>query len=323
MKPTVSVVMPTFNGAKYIEQAIDSALTQTYPSLEIIVVDDGSTDATAEIVKSYGDKVTYILQQNQGTAAAYNTGITAASGDFVAFLEQDDLWEPEKNAHQVRLFATNDRLGMVFSPVHLLQEGVPSKHSDLDDQQGEGECSFADFFARNRVLNCSSVMVRRDVLQHVGGFHEHLKLGFDYDLWLRIAAEYVIYCLAAPLTIYRIHGDNQSKDEHDLLAHDGSLNILISWANNPLVHKEVGRDEFRKRIARLHRVVAWEHTLLKHREEEMRHLWAALMVDPFRLDNLREYLWRRVNSHTRNRLSWYARRIQSAFGRAAKSATRK
>ncbi len=322
MKRTVSVVMPTFNGAKYIEQAIDSALAQTYPSLEIIVVDDGSTDATAELVKSYGDKVTYILQQNQGTAAAYNKGITAASGDLVAFLEQDDIWQPEKNAQQVRLFATNDRLGMVFSPVHLLQEGAPSKHSDLDDQQGEGVCSFADFFARNRVLNCSSVMVRRDVLQHVGGFHKHLKLGFDYDLWLRISAEYGVYCLATPFTIYRIHGDNQSKDEHDLLAHDSSLNILISWANSPSLKKEVSRDEFRKRISRLHRVVAWEHTLLKHREEEMRHLWAAVIADPFRLDNLREYLWRRMNSHTRSRLSWYARRIQSVFGRVAKSATR-
>lgn len=323
MSHSVSVVLPAYNGAKYIATAIDSTLAQTLFPFEIIVVDDGSKDATESIVRSYGDKIHYIRQNNKGTSGAYNTGIAAATGDYIAFLEQDDIWAPDKTANQVAAFDGNDELGMVFSPVRLLKEEMVSKRTNIDEQEGEGEYTFADFFVRNRVLNCSTVMVRRDVLQHVGGFREHLKLAFDYDLWLRISAEYRILCLNSPLATYRIHSNNQSKDDHDLLAAESSLNILLSWINTPRVLKDVDPTVVRERISRLHRTVAWEHTQLGHRDEELRHLLASARANPLKLDNWREYLWRRVDRQTRNRMVWYIQRIQGIFCRATTSNTRK
>ncbi len=322
MNQTVSVVLPAYNGDLFIAAAIDSALAQTIIPFEIIVVDDGSKDATQSIVRSYGEKVSYIRQQNKGTSGAYNTGIAAATGDYIAFLEQDDIWMPEKNANQLAAFEGNDSLGMVFSPVRLLKEEMASKRTDIDEQDGEGEYGFADFFVRNRVLNCSTVMIRRDVLQHVGGFREHLKLAFDYDLWLRIAAEYSVLCLSTPLATYRIHGNNQSKDDHDLLAAECSLNILQSWINTPRALQEVDSAVVRERVSRLHRAIAWEHAQLGQRNEELRHLLASAKFNPFKLDNWREYLWRRIDRQTRNRIVWYMQRIQGIF-RAPASNTRK
>lgn len=317
MKPDVSVLLPAYNGAKYIGQAIDSALAQTLVPFEIIVVDDGSTDDTESIVKHYGSRVRYIRQGNKGTSGAYNTGIAAASGEFIAFLEQDDIWSPEKNAMQIAAFEGNAGLGMVFSPVELLREAGASKCTDIDVQEGEGRYAFADFFVRNRVLNCSTVMIRSDVLRHIGGFREHLKLAFDYDLWLRIAAKYGVQCLGTPLATYRIHGNNQSRDDHDLLAAESSLNILLSWTDNPPALKEIEGRVVRERISQLHRTVAWEHAQLGHRDAEMRHLWASARANPLKLDHWREYFWRRLERRTRNRLVWYVQRVRGIIGRAA------
>jgi glycosyltransferase involved in cell wall biosynthesis len=323
MNQTVSVVLPAYNGDLFIAAAIDSALAQTIIPFEIIVVDDGSNDATESIVRSYGDRVSYIRQQNKGTSGAYNTGIAAASGDYIAFLEQDDIWSPDKNSAQLAAFYGNDDLGMVFSPVCILKEELASKRSDIDEQSEEGEYSFEDFFVRNRVLNCSTVMIRRDVLKHVGGFREDLKLAFDYDLWLRIAAEFRVLCLSTPLATYRIHGNNQSKDDHDLLAAECSLGILQSLVDKPGLPEKVGRAVVRERISRLHREVAWEHARLGHRDEELQHLFATARVSPFKLSNWREYLWRRIDRQTRNRMVWYLQRIQRALGRATTPGARK
>ena len=113
--PLVSVVIPTFNGARFLAQTIESVLAQTYPRLEVLVVDDGSTDETPAIAASYAPRVSYLHQANAGTAAARNTGITQASGAFIALLDHDDLWEPRKLERQLPLFATDPQIGAAGS----------------------------------------------------------------------------------------------------------------------------------------------------------------------------------------------------------------
>jgi len=316
MNRAVSVILPTYNGERYIAESIASALAQTLPPHEIIVVDDGSTDGTGKVVATFGDKVRYIYQNNKGASGAYNTGIEAATGDYIAFLEHDDLWASEKNASQVGFLEENESFGMVFCPVELLKEGVPSKENDIDSQQGEGEYSFADFFGRNRVLNCSSVMLRKSVFQNVSGFREELRLAFDYDLWLRIVAKYRVMCLGGASVMYRIHDNNLSKDSHELMAAEGSLKTMLFWAQDAFAREQVGTNKIKERVVALYRRVAWDYAQLGQRDQECRYLWAAVKTQPLMLDNWRVYIWRRLDPRARSRLAWYSQRIRKAFGQA-------
>jgi glycosyltransferase involved in cell wall biosynthesis len=320
MNLTVSVILPTFNGEKYIRQAIDSALAQSLPPYEIIVVDDGSTDGTENIVRGYGSKIRYIYQENKGVSGAYNAGIAVASGNYVAFLEHDDVWAPEKNACQVQCFENDGQLGMVFSPVLLLEEGKPSKHNVVNLDDGGGDVTFAAFFARNRVLNCSTVMIRRSVLEDVGCFLEELPLSFDYDLWLRIAAKYRVVCLSEPLATYRIHSNNLSKDANDLVASVNSLKVILSWTDDPFARAQVGRNMEKRRVAELCCQSAWYCAKLERKEEELRYLWMAVKAQPLQFGNWRDYFWRSLDRRTRNKLVWYARKL---IGQSKKLSTRK
>jgi glycosyltransferase involved in cell wall biosynthesis len=313
MTPSVSVLIPTFNGERYIAEAIESALAQTIPAHEIIVVDDGSTDGTEAVVRRFAGKVRYIRQNNKGVSGAYNTGIDAATGTHIAFLEHDDVWLPEKTVIQLAAFAEGNDIGMVFSPVVLIEDGVPSKRDHIDPQFGGGEYSFADFFKRNRVLNCSSVMIKRVVLEAVGGFREDLRLAFDYDLWLRVAAEYRIISLSEPLAQYRLHGGNLSRDDNELMAAEGSLKTMLHWVNNAYAHKQVGSKAVKERCAALHRRVAWAYAQLGRRNVELVHLWEAVKLQPLGLPGWRRYLWSRVTPQTRSRLTWYGHRVMNLF----------
>src|SRR5690242_13247080 len=115
----VSVIIPTYNGTAFLRETIDSALAQTYPAVEVIVVDDGSTDDTAAVIAEYGDRIKGIAQANSGTSAARNTGIRASSGDYIAFLDHDDLWAPIKLARQMRVLRDHPELGMVYAGIRF------------------------------------------------------------------------------------------------------------------------------------------------------------------------------------------------------------
>jgi glycosyltransferase involved in cell wall biosynthesis len=135
-EPLVSVVIAAYNGAQYLPEAIDSALAQTYPKVEVIVVDDGSTDSTAEVVGAYGARVRYLYQQNAGTAAARNTGIQSAQGELIALLDQDDRWLPEKLARQVPLFFDEPRVGLVHSGGIRRADGSNNQYLQPQAQPG-------------------------------------------------------------------------------------------------------------------------------------------------------------------------------------------
>jgi GT2 family glycosyltransferase len=211
----ISVVIPTYNHARYLVDAINSALAQSYPYVEIIVVDDGSTDDTAGVMTQYGNRVRYIAQANRGLSGARNTGILVAQGEYIALLDADDFWHPDYLQHVHAALAANPELGAVHTGMCFVdatgkaqaQLGIATVPADqLYDRLLDGE-----FFAP------SAVLVRRRVLADVGLFDLDLRASEDWELWLRVARAYRFGGIAQPLLYYRVHGSNMSSNPAHML----------------------------------------------------------------------------------------------------------
>ena len=205
----VSVIIPTYNREKYICETIDSVLSQTYKDYEIVVVDDGSTDETGKLLLQYGGKIKYIYKENGGTACARNLGILNSEGEFIAFLDDDDLWLPEKLKIQMEVFYANPDLGFVCSQAYVIDvSGVIIK------KWGQGMFNYETFeslYEADFVLTLT-VLAKRRCINEVGLFDEQLLTSEDYDLWLRLAKKYRFKHINLPLAKYRLHRGNKSKD---------------------------------------------------------------------------------------------------------------
>lgn len=198
---TVSVIIPAYNAAKYLREAVDTAVNQTYRDTEILVVDDGSTDETPRILDEYGDRIRVLHQQNRGRAAACNTGVDAARGEWIAFLDADDLWLPEKLERQVDEcsgFAISHTNSFFFGedlPEDLLKTSVTPQYGG----------QVLDHLLLNNFLTGSSVMIRRDIYRHYGGFDPTFRYVQDWPLWLKVCAEHELGYVPVPLVRYRVH----------------------------------------------------------------------------------------------------------------------
>ncbi|MDH4201264.1 MAG: glycosyltransferase [Phycisphaerae bacterium] len=211
---TISAVIPAYNAEKYIARAIDSVLAQTRPVDEIIVIDDGSSDKTADIVRSYGDKVKLISQPNAGVSAARNTGVLAATGDWVAFLDADDEWLPRKielqtanlKKHPELVWTTGNYDECLCDENRRAPQYPPQKIRKLLKDNDYFDSYFTAW--RYSLWGCSDVqMVRRDVLIKAGLFPVGQKIAEDIDTWLRVAYLHPkVGFIAEPLAIY--HFDN-------------------------------------------------------------------------------------------------------------------
>lgn len=195
--PLVSTIIPAYNAARFVAQAIDSALMQAVPQ-QIIVVNDGSRDDTSAVVRAYGDAVELIEQTNGGVSAARNRGIAAARGDFVAFLDADDVWLPEKLSRQLALFEADPALGTVIcDEMHVSAEGEVLRPSFLATRRCHGELPTqasrlskpVTWLVRESFFPTSGVVTRRSVLDRAGLFDTRLSICEDRDLWLRLAFE--------------------------------------------------------------------------------------------------------------------------------------
>ncbi|OGQ95419.1 MAG: glycosyl transferase family A [Deltaproteobacteria bacterium RIFOXYD12_FULL_57_12] len=202
MEKYVSVIIPTFNRAEYLGEAIDSVLAQTYPFFELIVVDDGSTDRTAEVVRCRQaeslQQITYLWQENRGPAAARNKGIKAASFDLLAFLDSDDRFDKRKFAIQM---AT-----MLEQPACLVSHTDETwyRRGELLNQKQRHRKSGGDILARCLELcavGMSTVLARRGFFELIGLFDEDFPCCEDYDLWLRASSQMVFHYIDQPLTI--------------------------------------------------------------------------------------------------------------------------
>lgn len=206
--PTVSVVVPVYNQGEYVAQAIDSVLEQRYRPVELIVVNDGSTDATADRLKAYKRRARIIHQENRGAAAALNRGIRESRGSLVCWLSADDEFLPGKLEAQVAAFRAHPELGMV----HTGYERVDGTGAHLDTIVEPAQAHpdpFVTVFWRNS-LNGSTVMLRREVFDAVGGFDETLRADVDADMWLKIMQRWQVGIVRGVYVRYRVHQNSLS-----------------------------------------------------------------------------------------------------------------
>lgn len=206
----VTVVIPVYNQERYLGRAIESVLGQTFRDLELLVVDDGSTDGTPEVIARYGSRLRSIRQTNRGNASALNHGVREARSEWVAWLSSDDLWEPEKLARQLVPATMEPSADLVYTGFHVI---------DQDDRvlQSVRAPSFPTRRAlqmeliRRCFINGSSVLLRRKVFDEVGFFDEADRLTSDFDLWLRMAPRYEFRGVPDPLVRYRVHPGQLSR----------------------------------------------------------------------------------------------------------------
>lgn len=219
MTSIVSIIIPTYNYAHYIQRAIDSALAQTYANIEILVVDDGSTDNTLAILAQYGDRIRVFHQPNQGASVARNLGISKAEGEYIAFLDADDAYLPENIAKKTAYLSENSEYqwcysNCVWKDSHgiVLQQGDAMPQT-LIAQKAEGEV--LDQAIAGALLGSNLFLFHRDVLHAIGGFDEKLKVLEDYALYVFAAARFPIGYVDEVLV--EIH------------AHTGSLSQSGKW----------------------------------------------------------------------------------------------
>jgi len=207
--PLVSVIIPTYNRAWTLEAAVDSVLAQEYPNVEILVVDDGSTDETPALLDRYGDTIRVLTIENGGVSRARNHGIAASTGEFIAFLDSDDSWLPGKLTEQVGFFEKNPEALICQTEEIWIRNGKrvnPCKHH----KKPSGDIFEASLHLC--LVSPSAVMMRRSLFDTVGLFDESLPACEDYDLWLRIACRYPVYTTPSPLVVkHGGHDDQLSK----------------------------------------------------------------------------------------------------------------
>jgi len=211
-----NVIIPTYNRAKLVQEAVESVLHQTFDDIEIIVVDDGSTDRTGEELRSrYDERVRYFYQANSGRSAARNRGIMASSGRYVLFLDSDDLLLPQALEHEVAYLDAHPAVDVVYTDGYFCNEAgrnvariAPARPTHCPDNLLE------DLVISNVILACHSALVRRTALDAVGPpyFDEALRGTEDEDLWIRLAARGSIFAyLDVPTCKYRVHSSNASR----------------------------------------------------------------------------------------------------------------
>ncbi|MDX9963921.1 glycosyltransferase [Desulfobacter postgatei] len=205
---TISVIIPTFNRVWTLKRAVDSALAQDYPHREIIVVDDGSTDGTRDLLAGYKDKIRVLVQENKGVSAARNLGIQESEGSFIALLDSDDAWETNKLSCQAAFFQSKPGAMICQTEEIWIRNGKrvnpKKKHKKPSGMIFEPSLKLC-------LVSPSAVMIRKQLFEQKGVFNEAFPVCEDYDLWLRVSHDTPVYLIDTPLTVKTGgHGDQLS-----------------------------------------------------------------------------------------------------------------
>lgn len=207
--PFVSVVIATYNMGQYINQAVDSILQQTWKNLEVIVIDDGSTDNTTKVMSNYqtDSRVHYIRTENQGQPKAKNRGIQNTRGDFIAFCDADDLWEKNKLEVQMPLFE-NPRVGVVYSEVSNIDENNRRYINKASETRHSG--IITNHMLIENFVPFGTAVIRRECVEKNGMFDEEFRMGIDWDLWLRYSLDWEFAYTPERTYIYRVWSGQMS-----------------------------------------------------------------------------------------------------------------
>lgn len=230
--PKVSVIIPAYNSMTYLPKTLESVLQQTFTDFEVSIINDGSSDNIVEWALQITDaRVRLISQPNQGVSVARNTGITHAQGEYIAFLDADDLWEPSKLEKQVRCLEDNPAVGLVYTWTNFIDESDnPTGVSIVSHAEGN---VWEQIVVRDMISTGSSPMIRRECFASVGVFDANISIGEDRDMWSRIAARYPFAVVKEPLTLYRRHSRNTTKNSKKIV-HELHQVIEKSFQSAPL-----------------------------------------------------------------------------------------
>jgi glycosyltransferase involved in cell wall biosynthesis len=282
--PKVSIIIPTYNRSNLLRLTIESVLAQTYPNIEIIVVDDDSTDDTAAVIEQYAGRVIYIKQANQGASVARNTGFQAASGEYINFLDDDDLLMPTKIERQVQVLDSHPEIGLVHCGYY---------HIDADGKPLDKVCMLpAGEVLKELVQYCflliHTPLIRHQCLDQVGLFDDELDCHEDWDLWLRIAqAGYQFACVQEPLCAYRVQQD--SKMANLAKVEQGAFTVLDKVFANPRLPADVLAVKAQA-YGNTHLWISWSYYVSGRWNDGQRNLAKALTLLPHLLEHPQELL---------------------------------
>jgi hypothetical protein len=307
----VSVIIPCYNRSRIVRETIDSVLAQTYGKFEALVIDDGSTDATRDVVSSYTDpRIRYFYRENGGLSAARNSGLNAACGEFVAFLDSDDAWHPWKLAAQLEIFRRHPEAGLVWSDMSTFRntgEILSERHlrtyyavyESVDFERTRERAGtlaelvldaplifagcpyyvgdvFQEMFGGN-LVHPSTAIVRRERLQKSGPFEPEITGpgAEDYHFYFRVSAYGPVAFLDAPTTLFRLH-PSQMSTANGLHEARGNLTVVLHWLQR---HPSVLPDaRIRERLARSHAWLGAEELHAGNPRDATRHLWQSLRL---------------------------------------------
>lgn len=274
--PKVSVVIPAYNAARFVNATIDSVLAQTFQDFEILVVDDGSTDKTKEILEAYGDKIHYLYKENGGVSSARNYGIEDAKGKYIAFLDADDVWMPEKLEKQVALMDADKEIGLCYVATQKVDE-------DLKYLSSIEANSYEDY-TESLLLNlnivagsCSSAMVRREVILQTDGFDGKFTTYADWEFWLRLSLLTKFAPINEELVKYRVvKGSMSSKPEVTKCDALGVLEKFFNLPNLPEKYKLLKNKTFSNHLM----IVAGEFLHNGRVGESLGCMWQGVKLYP-------------------------------------------
>jgi len=254
--PKVSVIIPTYNCARYLPEAIESVLEQSYQDFEVVIVDDGPTDNTREIVseyvKKFSGKIKYFFQANSGAVVARNAAIKSSSGEYIAVLDADDIWLSGRLEEGVKVLEREPDVGLVHANISWMKEDGRVVSSPVRKKEFLSGRIFKEIFLRDAHISMPTVLVRSECFERVGLFDEHLtKLGCqDREMWLRVAQKYKFYYIDKVFGLYRMRSGSVSRDRDKMLkaryyvvdkfCREGTVGFLLKNRALARIHSEVG-----------------------------------------------------------------------------------
>lgn len=322
----VSVIMPVYGGERFVAEAIASVLAQSYPSLELVVVNDGSPDDSAREIARFlpHPKIRYIEQKNGGVANARNAGIAVARGSMLALLDQDDLWLPDKLQRQVAYLHANPEVGMVHSRVGCIDAAGAARSCEgaIQVYPFTGQCA-GRLFAGNAIAPLT-VLMRRSCVEEVGVFDQQFAPADDWHLWLRIARRYSLGFLDTITAKYRFHDANVSQDQ--LVMHRAVLRVMAAISQQfPDVPESMNPADLAAARSRMLKLTA-EALVTRGQHREARGYWRQAFTNDGDVEallamlsvpaGLRKRLDKALGSVPRldKKLRWYSYKAGMRYG---------
>lgn len=273
----VSVVIPTYNSVRFVTEAIDSVLNQTFQDFEILVVDDGSKDETGEVLaEKYGDSIRYLYKENGGVSSARNYGIENAKGKYIAFLDADDVWMPEKLGKQIAVMEADEEIGLCYVSTQKVDEDL----NFLNTIEAKEYDDFCEALLLNLNIvagSCSSAMVRRDIISQTDGFDAKFSTYADWEFWLRLSLLTKFAPVKEELVKYRVVKGSMSSNP--TLTKRDTLGVLEKFFNLPNLPDKYKRLK-NKAISNNLMIVSGEFLHNGRVRESLNCIWQGLWLYP-------------------------------------------